>query len=61
MTEHIGSHLVRLRCAHPRDHWDPAVGIGDRRVEHDENGEILVERGPHIAALLRAGYVIVDL
>ena len=48
MAEHIPSHLVRLRCAYPHDHWNQAVSIGNRRIEFDENNEIWVERGPPV-------------
>jgi hypothetical protein len=60
MTEHIAGNLIRMRCAYPRDHWDQAVSIGNRRVEFDENDEILVEAGPHVRALQRAGFIVID-
>jgi hypothetical protein len=60
MGEHIPSHLTRLRCTYPRDHWDRAVSIGNRRIEFDENDEILVERGPHVRALERSGFIVIN-
>jgi hypothetical protein len=42
-----------------RCHWDLAVGCGDQRIPHDENGEIWVPR-EHVGPLSRAGYIVIN-
>ena len=60
MADHVPPGMVRLRCANPREHWEFAVGIGHQAVQHDDEDCILVPRGEHANALLRAGYIIAE-
>ena len=48
-----------MRCVTPSNHWEANAWAG-RLVEHDENGVIWVEKGPHAAALMKAGYVVAE-
>ena len=59
MPGYVPPGMVRLRCVTPANHWD-CPSAGHQRLEHDANNEILVERGPHAEALLKAGYIAVN-
>jgi hypothetical protein len=60
MAEFVQPGFVRLRCVSPQNHFEGVVGIGHQAVPHDDEDCILVPRGEHANALLRAGYVIAD-
>jgi hypothetical protein len=53
----------RLRCVDPGQHWEFQVGIGHQVVRHELHGDeqyhcVLVPKGEHALALMRAGYTI---
>jgi len=50
--------FVRVRCAHPRDHWEPRVACGSEIV-HEADGTLLVPK-EHAAALQKGGYIVIS-